>query len=488
MKLNLWLIANKLAEYDIETKISATIERTISGPLPVATASSLYVQKTGADIICYSEQGTIVIHDMEEKEGFLLIQSIFTWYDNWMENVENALRISDYPLFVHLCAQAFSNPVLLQDSNALLLGMDCRGISISKIPEWKYIYEKEQSSVAYYLAMSEALKNPVRKYSDGVYRFHTTAKDEGGKEYQTSGLYAKFQYAARDYGQMTVLDKKRHLNPGDVALLKILSERVSLIFAAAEREKDTAVNYRIMNELLEHKTVPKEQLDYYYSLITRKSADRTNKLSLLLFHIGASDEKMMEIELLKNILTKQYPTIYNWIYHEDLLVIVHVPDPGAFAQQMHSFIRSQDHFKKLYIGVSLPFDALSDLPYYYEQVVFAVTRPKAPGLSLFYDCAYQYLLENTDRRRKILACEPTCRKIWMEEPDKREFLHTLSVYLDLERASSLAAEQLSLHRNTVNYRVKYLKESAHWDYEDAALRNYLRLSIYYLAHWGESGE
>lgn len=75
--------------------------------------------------------------------------------------------------------------------------------------------------------------------------------------------------------------------------------------------------------------------------------------------------------------------------------------------------------------------------------------------------------------------------MWTEEPDKREFLRTLSVYLGLERATGLAADYLSIHRNTINYRIKYVKEQAGWDYEDPSLRNYLRLSIYYLTRWGE---
>ncbi|MCI8674602.1 MAG: PucR family transcriptional regulator [Lachnospiraceae bacterium] len=485
MKLNLWLIANQLSQYDIETRISAATERTISGPLPVAAAGSVYVRNEGADVICHAEQGTIVIHDMEEKEGFLLIQSIFNWYDSWQENIEEALRAADYRLFVHLCAQAFSNPVLLQDSNYLLLGMDCRGISIGNIPEWRYIYEKEQSSVTYYLAMSDALKNPVRKYNDCVYRFNTSAKDEEGNEYQTSGLHVKFRYLARDYGQITVLDKKRPLNPGDVALLNLLTEKCSLIFAAAERGDDSGVNKQIMNDLLEYKEVPKEQMDYHYSIIIRKSPDSDNRLCLFLFHFDSAKERTAGLELLKNILTKQYPAIYNWIYREDLLVIAYVPEPNILVRQMYSWIGSQGYLKKLRVGVSLPFDEISNLPYYYEQAIFAINHIDSPGLCFFYDCACEYLMENMDRQRKLLACEPICLKMWTEEPDKREFLRTLSVYLGLERATGLAADYLSIHRNTINYRIKYVKEQAGWDYEDPSLRNYLRLSIYYLTRWGE---
>lgn len=480
MKLNLWLIANQLTEYDIETKISAATERTISGPLPVAASGSIYVRDEGTDVICQSDQGTIIIHDMEEREGFLLIQSIFNWYDSWLENIEQALQMADYRMFVHLCAQAFSNPVLLQDSNSLLLGMDCRGIPISKIPQWRFIYEKEQSSVAYYLAMSDTLKNPVYKYGDSVYRFNTTAKDEAGNPYQASGLHAVFRYLGRDYGQLTVLDKKRPLNPGDVALLKLLTEKSSMMFAAADKGEHAGVNMRIMSDLLEHKAVAKEQLDYQYSIITRKNQDSANRLCLFLFRFEGMEEKSGLTELLNHVLTRQYPTIYNWVYHDDLLVIAYVPEPEILARQMYSLIGEQGYRKNLHMGVSLTFEDISELPYYYEQAVFAVNQAKIPGLRFFYDCAGMYLLENLDLKQKILACEPQCRKIWMEEPDKREFLHTLSVYLSMERATGLAGERLYIHRNTINYRIRYLRECTNWDYDNPVLRDYLRLSIYFL--------
>ncbi len=483
MKLNLWLIANQLAQnYDIETKISFAVDRTISGPLPVESQGVIYVREEGSDILCQAEQGTIIIHDVEGKEGLLLVQSIFNWYDNWLENVDRALRDGDYRMFVHFCAQAFSNPVMLQDSNSLLLGMDCRGIPIGRIPEWRFLYETDQCSVAYYLAMSEALNRPVRKYNDSVYRFNTCAQDEKGEDYQTSGLLARFRFLAHDYGQLTVLDKKRPLNPGDVALLEVLADRASLYFAAAERSDSSAVNLRIMDDLLEMREVSGEQLAYHYSLITRNAPENSGRLCLFLFRCADETDKTALLSLLSTILTRQYPTLYSWAYHEDLLYAVYVPEPNILAQQMYTFISAQGYSRKLQVGISLPFDDILQLPYHYEQAVYAVRHSDRPGLFFFYDCGSRYLLENSDPHRRLMACEPMCRRIWEKEPDKREFLLTLSAYLRTERSTSLAAERLFIHRNTVNYRIRYLKDFTGWDYENDILRDYLRLSIYTLSH------
>lgn len=482
MKLNLWLIANQLADkYDIETKISASTQRTISGPLPVESTETVYIRNEGQDVICHMDQGTILIRDVGEKEGFLLIQSIFNWYDNWADGVGNALRMGDYRHFVHLCAQAFSNPVILQDSNSLLLGMDCRGLPVTVIPEWRFLYETEQSSVDYYLAMTDAINHPVRKYNDSVYRFDTRAKDENGQDYQTKGMLAKFRFLGRDYGQLTVLDKKRPLNPGDAALLMYIADLSSVLLAAVDSGENSSVNRQFMNDLLEYRNVPDEQMEYQYSIITRSANEKQGRLCLILFRNTAEQKKDL-IDLFSTVLEKQYPALYTWTYRGDLLSLVYVPEPDIFAEQLHSFVKNQGYAKYLHIGVSLPFDDLGQLPFYYEQAVYAVKHDSKRHLRFFYDCAYRYLLENIDLPHKLEACEPSCRRMWENEPEKREFLLTLSVYLGAERSSSLAAEMLYIHRNTVNYRIRYLKEHFEWDIEQTFLRDYLRLSIFYLNH------
>lgn len=479
MKLNMWLIANRLTEYDIDVKITSAAERSLNGPLPFEASGSIYVHAEKSDVVCRSDQGTIIIRNVEEKEGLLLVQSIFYWYENWLETVERAVQAADFRQFVHLCAQAFSNPVMLQDSNAFLLGMDCRGIPFDRIPEWSDIFKKEYSSVAYYLAMSDALTNPVCKYTDCICRFNLHSQNAGGEAWRSSGLHAKFRYSHHDYGQLTILDKKRPLNPGDVALLTLLTEKSAPLFAAVGNGDGAAVSTWVMDDLLDRKSVSKEQLDHHYSIITRNSVNRLCKLCLYLFRFK-SDERKVLAELLHTILTSKYPTLYSWIYHENVLLITYIPEPDVLARQICGDLQSIGYSDGLQVGVSLPFSELCDLPYYYEQAVYAADCAGTSVLNFFYDCAHLYLLENTDCRCKYLAAEPTCRALWDDESDKRDFLRTLSVYLAEERSTSLAAERLFLHRNTVTYRINYLKESCGWSFEDPSIRDYLRLSIHFL--------
>lgn len=300
--------------------------------------------------------------------------------------------------------------------------------------------------------------------------------------YKSSGLQAKLRYFAIDYGSITVLEKKRPLNPGDVALMELLADKCSLYFAVTEKRDDPAVNMRVLNELLEYKIPPKEMLEHHYSMITGRSRDKSCSMSLMVLRLKLQGQRHVGIGLARSIFMKQYPALYNWVYRDDLLVISYVPEPETLARQIFGYMESQGYANNLQLSMSLPFNELVDLPYYYEQTIYAMDS-MSEKFCLFYDCGYKYLLENTDLQHKVLACEPLCRQIWMEEPEKREFLRTLSAYLALERSTTLTAEALSIHRNTIYYRVKDIREYSDWDYENVNLRNYLRLSIHYLTEW-----
>lgn len=481
MKLNLWMIVNQLSKYDIETEVSSSTDRIISGPLPVITDNSLYVRSNGSDVLCYSKQGTITIHGLEEDEGFLLIQSIFNWYDIWLDNVEDSLRRGDFRSFVHLCAKVFSNPVLFMDSNNSLLGIDCRNIDIDLIPEWKYIYENEQCSVAFFNTMMNAIRNPYKEYNNNVCSFGIFSKDENDKEYHTSGLLASVKYQANEFGKFVVLDKSRALNPGDVALMELLVEKAALFLAASAKASENVLNYNVMNRLLEGNSVSKDNIEYNSSLIRGMNPDKASRFGLIVFRDDSSDRNYENIEFLQHILSRRFPKMFTWVYRGDLLAIVNVPNLFIQGQQVSLFLNSQGYNKSVKIGVSLAFDSLEDLTYYYKQCMFAIDEGTENMLSFFYNYAHIFLLGNYNKDEKKHATEPICRRIWYEQPDKRDFLKTAVVYLECERATGLASGRLFIHRNTLNYRVNYLKEYADWDYDDPELRDYLRLSYYYLS-------
>ena len=479
------MIANRLEQYDVEIGISPTTERILGGPLPVATLHSLCVRKNGDDVLCTSAQGTIRIRRMTEDEGFLLIQSIFDWYDEWLEKIELTLKERNYRRYVHLCAQAFGNPVLALDSNSFLSGLDSRGIDLASIPEWNFISEKGMVSFSYHTRMAMAVSAPVRRYAEGVVRFRTEAGGARKSDTEMEGLHAELFFRDNHYGTITVLEKRRKLTLGDVALLELLKEKSSLILAATDGRGVSCTDPQIMSDLLDLKPVTSERVDFIRSLIAPDSSPDSD-FRLFLFRYDNENEKTGLGVLLQNTLLRRYPTMFTWNYHGDLLALTCTPNQKTLACQMLDFVSEQGYAKGLRLSVSLPFDELRDIPFFYEQAVFAVNRRSSAGFNDFYDSAGYFLLETADRKKRIFACEPRCRKIWESSQEGRKNLETLAVYLGHERASAAAAEELFIHKNTLSYRVRNMKELNEWNLDNPILRDYIRLSIYFLSREDEN--
>jgi len=481
MKLNMQMIANRLTGYDIETEFSSGSERTIISALPFSAPGSVYVHQVGNDVECLADQGRILIRNISSKECFLLIQSIFNWYDDWLLKIEKSLEERNYRRFARLCAMAFNNPVMFQDNNYMLLGMNLCGVDLRSLPAWKYALENDQVSIDYYTMMASALKKTVAKYGHNIHRFSTVYIGDKGERYPMSGLHAKVSYQSRDFGKLTVLENNRPLNNGDVALIKILSELAALKFAASYSIQKQEIQTSFFIDLLESRPVSAKQLEYYDAIITEGGNRQDGRLYIFCIRFADRKDDSKAIQLLRNILRDKFPSIQNWLYNGELVAITYTPKPVFQAQQFITTLNDIGYAAQLQIGISLPFRDIRDIPYYYDQAVFAANCATGPGVWNFYQCARLYLLQETERERRIRACEPMCRELWAQSPGKREYLQTLAVYLEHERAAGRAAELLFIHKNTLNYRVKYLKELTGWDYDAPAIRDYLRLSIYFLS-------
>ncbi len=431
MKLNMWMIANRLANYEIEMKIDADAEPVLNSTLPYSVPGCVYISAVGQDVLCESVQGYIRIRELGLGDGYLLIQGIFDWYQDWVDKTNDAIMSADFGRLVQLCQQAFGNPVMLQDSNYCLLGMAGPFGEGGMPPEWEYIRKNGQSSVEGYECMSQALQYAEKVYRQNVRQF----KRNPHALVPNGGLHATITFHGRGYEKLTVLESTRKINRGDICLLEYISRRMAIYAAAVSGE-------------------------------TRKFLD--NEVL----------EDLRALQLLKNIVYRQYPAVNSLIVKGKLLLLLYSGHPEILAEQILKSIGKCGCQKDLQAGLSCEFYDLSELRFFFEQAMQAKSASTG-GVAGFYDMAVDYLMENTGLQR-LCACEPTLRRMWNEGGDRRMGVLTLKAYLGEERSSKRASEKLFIHKNTLTYRIKYLKESTGWDLEKTYIRDYLRLSAYFL--------
>lgn len=78
----------------------------------------------------------------------------------------------------------------------------------------------------------------------------------------------------------------------------------------------------------------------------------------------------------------------------------------------------------------------------------------------------------------MYACHPDVRRLWLREQEEKDGLFaTFSSYLKHERSVLNTSQDVYIHRNTLLYRIRKIKEFLESDLDDAYTRNYMQLSV-----------
>lgn len=324
--------------------------------------------------------------------------------------------------------------------------------------------------------MSRALKNASARYQQQVRRYQGVA--DSCMPY--GGLHGSVRFHNREYAKLCVLEYNRTVNPGDIRLMEYLVRRLA-IYEAATYGQTVSVDRQILERLLNGEPVQEGQITYFQSLMSGGQKGRFAVLSICFADSGRAEDPGAG-RLLHNIMLEQYPTTAICEYRHNLVCLLFSPEPEELAFKQLQTLHLAGYHGQLRAGVSLPFDELKDTATFCEQAIYAMNRCSPPELQRFYQQAPEYILGCTEYRSRLMACEPALRILWQQEPDKREYLRTMDTYLDMERAAAAAAEKLFIHKNTLNYRIRYLREQTGWNLDDPQLRSYLRLSLYVLLH------
>lgn len=474
MKLNMWMIANKLRNYETDMHLDPEADAELNSVLPIYVSGCVRVSSQGRDVICEHDQEYIRIKELSLSDGYMLIQGIFDWYQDWLDRTNTAIMSNDFKSLAEECRSAFDNPIMLQDSNYCLLGMAGSSADEAYPPEWRYILNGGQSSVEGYEFMASALRHAEGIYQQNVRKF----KGKAGSLMPFGGLHANIIFQERAFGKITVLERDRELNRGDICLLEFLTRRMAIYMAAISGRNQQYLDTEILEALVMGQKVPYEKISYFQSLL---KGGRTGKFSLMAINYSKHDRKgdWRALLLLKNIVFYQYPRIVCKIIKDNLLILLYSDDPHTLAEQILKTLGDCGYEKDLIVGRSLEFYQLSESACFYEQAIYAQERSKPGAFTEFYGYASEYIMGSSGVRQ-FCAGEPSLRHMWNTEPTKRAYLETLRVYLEEERSSTRAANRLFIHKNTLTYRIKYLKENMKWDLNDYKIRNYLRLSFYIL--------
>lgn len=191
------------------------------------------------------------------------------------------------------------------------------------------------------------------------------------------------------------------------------------------------------------------------------------------------------------LLARIFPTSLTVLYQKNVVLVIPQKEPLHLPEEALEHLREICEEERLAAGISNPFSNPVKLREYYVQAakVCALSRRMdiKGAVHEYKDIAFYDMIDNLPKEQRLNRyCHPALAML--REHDQKsgtKLYETLKVYTLSGFNQNLAAEQLFLHRNTMNYRRQKMEELTGLNLENPDTRFLLQYSFLidsYLEH------
>lgn len=169
------------------------------------------------------------------------------------------------------------------------------------------------------------------------------------------------------------------------------------------------------------------------------------------------------------------PVLHHALYtrhHQQLVALLSRDIDVGFSQQAEAKFRDVAALNGLTVGVSNIFTSITETRKAYEQARAAIRYGEMASGAIDDGCLYRYcnyaymhMLELAGRRTDLLSlCHPALISLMeYDEEHNSELMETLFCYLQVAGSTARAAELLTLHKNTMLYRLGRIRKQLGMD-------------------------
>jgi len=182
-------------------------------------------------------------------------------------------------------------------------------------------------------------------------------------------------------------------------------------------------------------------------------------------------------------LTEILPNQPCFPWQSSLIYLVGTDANGSVAPEQHEAVTGFMEKRHLLAGVSNMFSAISEFAEHFEQARTALSfsnRTSSPGPLFYYlDYALFMILDRIDDEKFLdNCCHPAlARLVNYDEKKGTELFNTLRAYTEVGFSKTRTAQELFIHRNTINYRIQQIEELCGIDLSNEKLLFPLQLSF-----------
>lgn len=473
MKLSMWMIANRLTSFDMDISIHNEARACLYSARLAHATNCVYIHESPQGIVCENDGSKILLRNMDITQAFEIIQGVFDFYEDWYEDTANLIKQNDFQGVIDRCHSVFNNPVVLLDGNCKLLGMS-KGYPLEEMDkEWQHLAKYGCSSLG-------AIQAFRLDYSGVDFQHHgeQVFYKKSSSVIGLSGISYCLNYEGVNCGRITVLEKDRSINPGDLQIIHVLDRLLEPELNGTMTETLYKANNCFFNMLFGkeyHEKDLEQQLKYY-------NWERNDSFQVTAIFLGKEyfDENDISLNIFFHMIQNAVEDCVILRRSSFLYILSHVD-----LTKNHTFIDVLSLAPKtisLKVGHSLFAPDITKCNILFRQAKAALEYGEIfePDEMIydFMDFAVDFMLHNTSFPDRVASCHPAIVTLFEAKiREKDELFDTLKYYLDYDKSVNKTASLLFAHKNTIIYRIKKIKSMINEDFDDPQVRNYLRASI-----------
>lgn len=469
MRLNMWMVANRLEGWDFQAYLKRDMPQVLHGARMVYAPNCIYMKQEGGNVRCSFNEEYITLMDIELKYAFEIVQGIFDAYDDWYVRVITCAKENDWQTITEEISYMVRNPVVFFDANNRVMGMYAASQEpLTVDEEWEYLSRHGFSS----LRMMRIGRKNVEAAKKG-WKFMLQHPTDAVKY---SCLTTRIEKDGNTFGFISSLGLNRSFNDGDIKLLSLVTELLQPAFALYCSTSNDVNSSNCFLNILRGEEIDARTVELQMSYYRMKASDQFR-----IYVVRPSEttkESEGDIRLVKqNLLLKCVPTPFVEIDGQLVIITDANNGSGSNVDKALKEVCANGDFQA---AKSLEFDTLRDACCYYRQALFAFRFPvlEREMLHCFYPHAVEYILTCLNRRQMICACQPEIYRLFKRKAvQSDDLMLSLELYLRYERSLSQAARRLFVHKNTLLYRIQKIEELCRCDLSEPYEREYILLSL-----------
>ncbi|SFA88375.1 PucR C-terminal helix-turn-helix domain-containing protein [Acetitomaculum ruminis DSM 5522] len=476
MKLSMWILADWLWKYNPIIYIKHG-EQSLRGvrlyhPEQKMEKQNVYLGRAqdfigsgGDGVICVHEHDMLLLDTNDIDMVLNEIFSAFDFYNKWADDLTGSIEHnSTLQEIIDISSELFDESVIICDASYKVLSYSANFEKEPFSKDLKSILMERQNSLSKFTCVRTGLQN-----NDSV----NAAFIANFPDFENRLIISNVFNFKKFLGQVLVVEQHHKISEGRLQLASTLGDIVAYWIRYNSEHISMRAEASIFKDLIENKNISREDAVRHLNQIGWRESD--DKIVARLSVPNSSANILMK--QLNNIgLT--VPDSY-LIIHEFSIVLIanlRITPMETLKTQLNQIIENSNYC----CGVSSTFKDILDFRKYYNQTSIAIkySRRKVGDIVFCEDYIMDYIYDIIRTNSNTIIMHPIVNSLKEYDlANKADLYNTLYQYLVHERNLVKTAESLGIHRNSLLYRLKKIKEISDDDFNESKIREYILMSF-----------